>query len=247
MAKKPTEPLWTIAELTGRVSDALGAGFEGVANGRVRDVPDLRAIRYYTTIGLIDRPAEMRGRTAYYGRRHLCQLVAIKRLQSQGLSLAQIQQRLLNLGNRELENIAAVDRDGGQSNSVRGQHAELRDNVRARLDSTAGDQAVRSAMSAATPPARREDFWRAPPGPVQTPAADLIVQQAARPEVVTLVPLSAGLSIGFEANRAINAEDIAALQAAARPLLQLLIERHLVGPELEKEKHGEDAPHTESR
>ena len=55
---------WTIDELSARVALALADRYEGAPNGRVRQVPDLRTIRYYTTLGLIDRPAEMRGRTA---------------------------------------------------------------------------------------------------------------------------------------------------------------------------------------
>jgi hypothetical protein len=78
-------------ELVERVREALAAEYPGAPNGRVRDVPDRRAIRWYTTIGLIDRPLGMRGRTALYGPRHLQQLVAIKRRQAEGRSLAQIQ------------------------------------------------------------------------------------------------------------------------------------------------------------
>ncbi|GIE95000.1 MerR family transcriptional regulator [Paractinoplanes rishiriensis] len=88
--------MWTLEELVERVREALAgealAGeYPGAPNGRVRDVPDRRAIRWYTTIGLVDRPLGMRGRTALYGPRHLQQLVAIKRLQAVGRSLAQIQ------------------------------------------------------------------------------------------------------------------------------------------------------------
>src|SRR6478752_5729415 len=99
---KPSKEHWTIAELAERVAAALAGNFDGVGNGRVRDVPDLRAIRYYTTIGLLDRPAEMRGRTAYYGRRHLLQLVAIKKLQAEGNSLSEIQARLIGLSGSAL-------------------------------------------------------------------------------------------------------------------------------------------------
>src|SRR5262245_45243958 len=77
-------PLWTIDELGAQVALALSVDYEGPHNSRIREVPDRRTIRYYTTLGLIDRPAEMRGRTALYGRRHLLQLVAIKRLQARG-------------------------------------------------------------------------------------------------------------------------------------------------------------------
>ncbi len=75
-------------ELVERVREALAAEYPGAPNGRVRDVPDRRAIRWYTTIGLVDRPLGMRGRTALYGPRHLLQLVAIKRRQAEGRSLA---------------------------------------------------------------------------------------------------------------------------------------------------------------
>ena len=92
------------------MAEALGGpGYDGVSSGRVRDVPDLRTIRYYTTLGLLDRPAEMRGRTALYGRRHLLQLVAIKRLQARGLSLAEVQERVVGLSDAALRRLAAAE------------------------------------------------------------------------------------------------------------------------------------------
>src|SRR5215471_1357192 len=97
------ELLWTIAELGALAERALAVDYPGQSNGQVRAVPDRRTIRYYTTLGLIDRPAQMRGRTALYGRRHLLQLVAIKRLQANGLSLQEVQQQLLGLSDTELE------------------------------------------------------------------------------------------------------------------------------------------------
>lgn len=108
------DPLWTLDELGAQVALALADDYAGAASGRVRDVPDTRTIRYYTTLGLIDRPAQMRGRTALYGRRHLYQLVAIKRLQAQGLSLLDIQQQLLGRTDRDLARLAklANDKDG---------------------------------------------------------------------------------------------------------------------------------------
>ena len=106
--KNGDETLWTIDELSERVAEALGGpGYDGVPSGRVRDVPDLRTIRYYTTLGLLDRPAAMRGRTALYGPRHLLQLVAIKRLQARGLSLADVQERVLGLSDSALKRIIA--------------------------------------------------------------------------------------------------------------------------------------------
>jgi DNA-binding transcriptional MerR regulator len=110
------EGLWDLDELCARVALALAADYAGQASGRVRDVPDRRTIRYYTTLGLVDRPMAVpgRGRTAFYGRRHLLQLVAIKRLQAQGLSLADVQARLVGQTDAVLEEVARLPADWAQ-------------------------------------------------------------------------------------------------------------------------------------
>jgi DNA-binding transcriptional MerR regulator len=98
-----------IAELQFAVEFALqSAKYTGQTSARVQSVPDTRAIRYYTTLGILDRPAEMKGRTAFYDRRHVLQLVAIKRLQAQGKSLGDIQTELTGLSNRKLSSIAKL-------------------------------------------------------------------------------------------------------------------------------------------
>lgn len=71
---------------------------------RVSEVPDSRTIRYYTTLGLLDRPA-LSGKQARYTMRHLLQLLAIKALQRTGFSLARIQERLYGRNDSELEAI----------------------------------------------------------------------------------------------------------------------------------------------
>ncbi|MET9343534.1 MerR family transcriptional regulator [Nonomuraea sp. NPDC003804] len=81
---------WTISELAERAAEHLRASGQQV-NGRVREVPSERLIRWYATIGLLDPPLTRRGRVALYGRRHLLQLVAIKRMQADGSSIAEIQ------------------------------------------------------------------------------------------------------------------------------------------------------------
>src|SRR5271155_3748782 len=107
--KNGNDSFWTIDELSEQVAESLqGPGYDGVSSGRVRDVPDLRTIRYYTTLGLLDRPAAMRGRTALYGRRHLLQLVAIKRLQAKGHTLAELQGQLLGKTDAELAHLAQL-------------------------------------------------------------------------------------------------------------------------------------------
>jgi DNA-binding transcriptional MerR regulator len=95
---------WTIDELCAKAAEALSHIAQG--SGRVREVPDIRAIRYYGTTGLLDRPHGFDGRTALYGKRHLLQLVAIKRLQSTGAPLAEVQQRLHGVTDAQLSRLA---------------------------------------------------------------------------------------------------------------------------------------------
>src|SRR6266540_1023172 len=106
MIDAPT--LWTLDELAGRVDAALSVGYDGQASGRVRDVPDPRAIRYYTTLGLVDRPIARHGSTVLYGPRHLLQLVAIKKLQARGLPLARIQVELAGATDQQLQRVATL-------------------------------------------------------------------------------------------------------------------------------------------
>ncbi|WP_336209008.1 helix-turn-helix domain-containing protein [Nonomuraea sp. LPB2021202275-12-8] len=96
---------WTIGELAERAADALRARGQPL-NGRVREVPGERLIRWYTTIGLVDPPLTRRGRIARYGRRHLLQLVAVKRLQAAGMSIADIQAALTGATDAMLEEAA---------------------------------------------------------------------------------------------------------------------------------------------
>ena len=98
-----------IAELQFAVEFALQSmEYTGQSSARVQTVPDTRAIRYYTTLGILERPAEMKGRTAFYDKRHVLQLVAIKRLQAQGKTLGDIQTELTGLSKRKLGGIAKL-------------------------------------------------------------------------------------------------------------------------------------------
>jgi DNA-binding transcriptional MerR regulator len=106
-----SDELWTLEQLSDRVADLLAAGYEGQRNGRVRELPNGRTIRWYTTIGLVDRPLATKGRVALYGRRHALQLAAIKQLQAAGMSLAEIQERLLGASDEDLAGIAKTGMD----------------------------------------------------------------------------------------------------------------------------------------
>jgi hypothetical protein len=185
----PEDP-WTLDELVQLVADALaGDAYPGAPNGRVRDVPDRRAVRWYATIGLVDRPIATRGRTARYGVRHLLQLVAVKRRQAQGRTLAEIQAELTGASDATLRRIAALPDE----------LPSLRTNEN---------------------PARTR-FWAAPP-PLETPPKPV----APAPPTLTGVPLPGGVLLLVPAQP--GPDDLSAIHAAARPLLDLLADRGLL-------------------
>src|ERR1700728_461024 len=106
---------WTIAELTELAAETLAAtdpagapSGSARADGRIRDVPNERLVRWYATVGLVDPPLSRRGRVARYGRRHLLQLVAVKRRQAEGRSLAEIQAELTGATDETLATVARV-------------------------------------------------------------------------------------------------------------------------------------------
>ncbi|HVV82704.1 MAG TPA: MerR family transcriptional regulator, partial [Kofleriaceae bacterium] len=97
---------WTIWELCSLVAEELVATSD-VPSGKARAIPDERSIRYYTTLGLIDRPT-LHGRTAFYGPRHLAQLIAIKKMQAHGASLAEIQELLPAIEDEPLSKLTGI-------------------------------------------------------------------------------------------------------------------------------------------
>jgi DNA-binding transcriptional MerR regulator len=198
--------VWTMDELVDRVRQALAAEYPGAPNGRVRDVPDRRAIRWYTTTGLVDRPAAMRGRTALYGPRHLLQLVAVKRRQAQGHSLAAIQAELHGAGDAELAIAARVPES---LLTVTGDEPPADGPVRPRFWATAAAQTAGRAD-----PAPQSDL----------PPAAAAAAPSARP--VGGVALGGGAILVLPVRP--EAADYAAIATAARPLLDLLAARGLL-------------------
>jgi hypothetical protein len=191
-------PAWTLDELVRRVADALaGPAYPGAPNGRVRELPDRRVVRWYTTTGLVDRPA-MRGRTAIYSTRHLLQIVAVKRRQAEGRSLAEIQAELTGATDKTLRRIAAVP-----------------DEFIAAVPA--------EELPATARPGRRNRFWADPPG-----AAEPVANGEGADTVTTLaaVSLPGGALLLLPAQP--DEDDIHAIRVAARPLLEILADRGLL-------------------
>ncbi|MEV0820273.1 helix-turn-helix domain-containing protein [Nonomuraea rubra] len=149
-----SDTTWTIGELAEHAARALRAGAPSPPNGRVRDVPGERLIRWYTTIGLVDPPLTRRGRVARYGRRHLLQLVAVKRLQAAGRSIAEIQAALTGATDRMLEAAAHLEAPPSAH------HPDVTGHVPATAD---GARAAGAHAAGGGEPVR-DRFWAERPG-----------------------------------------------------------------------------------
>jgi DNA-binding transcriptional MerR regulator len=250
------EQRWTLDELAERVDDALAVGYQGQPSGRVRAVPDRRAIRWYTTIGLIDRPVAHRGRTALYGPRHLLQLVAVKRLQAEGQPLVAIQQELAGATDTQLARVARLPAEPAPPVGARGA-ARGRASRRSRAAAPPAPDGPRLAAARS-----RAGFWRGQPAPAATTmAAALAAAEGGAPEgdapaapfaaaavggaipdnpasgwtgiggVATLrgIRLGGGATLLLEPGRELDAADLDAVLDAAGPMLAVLRDRGLTG------------------
>jgi hypothetical protein len=219
---------WTLDQLVARVAEALAADGVRAPNGRIREGPDARALRWYATIGLLDRPAGFRGRTAVYGPRHLLQAVAVKRRQAEGMALAQIQAELSGATDATLREVARVppslliDRPGALPSGS----AEVR-SPRAPFWRAAPAPAPTPATTAA--PATGPEAAAAKPAPKSAPKSGPESAPVAAPagaEPRHLVRLGPGATLVLTS--APSAVDVADLRAAAAPLIRLLADRSLL-------------------
>ena len=191
---------WTLAELVGEAATRLEA-LPPPKNGQVRAVPDERTIRYYATIGLLDRPAAMRGRTALYDRRHLAQVVAIKRMQSAGHSLAEIQSLWPTLDEGTLGRMSGVQVGSAKAKSVR-------------------KDFWKKEAEASPPPARPTISPTFTPSASTQPPTTISVPLLGSASIVITLPDDAAISL--------SAADVRALRAAAAPLVAELANRGLI-------------------
>lgn len=209
------EPSWTLAELTREVALRIGS-LPAPRNGQVRAVPDERTIRYYGSIGLMDRPLAMRGRTALYGKKHLAQVVAIKRLQHTGRSLADIQELWPTVDNALLSRVSGVvlPTEPGPPKPARAffwKKPPEPSVVREVEPSPSSDEVDEVAMAAMLASAAQ------PAAPATTRGVQLAIELA--PNLSLTLSITDGVSI--------SPADVRAIRAAAAPLIAELAQRGL--------------------
>lgn len=184
------------------------------ASGRVREVPDVRTLRYYTTLGLLDRPARMEGRTAFYGSRHVQQVVAIKTLQAQGATLSEVQATLLGAPQAQLDRLAPLPKELPHTAPAPAASAE---GFWRRRPS--GAEPMRTGAVAATTTQATAQVAAAAPA-------------LAHPELThaQLIALAPGLGLMLTERAVLSDHDLSALREAARPLLAWHLARQQQNP-----------------
>lgn len=212
-----------LAEAAARAVEATGATPE---NRQAKAVPAVRMIRYYTARGLLAPPGT-RGRALVYGRRHLLQLVAIKKLQGRGRSLEEIAEQLTGLSDADLEGLAGVpgealpaglgDVDPGQSNQTRATQISRR--AGRFWDRAATADAAGSSPLAAPMPLRAST--RALPASDGLPERPPERPPGERARILTELRLSDTVRLLVDGEPS-GLPSLEELLAAAAPLLQLL-------------------------
>jgi hypothetical protein len=212
---------WTISELAELAAGVLAAEPRRQLSGRVREEPNDRLIRWYATVGLVDPPLSRTGRVARYGRRHLLQLVAIKRRQADGRSLAAIQAELVGATDAYLESVARlptavagpdqtrVPESAGPAHADRAHEDRFWARAWPPERAAMPERGAGAIAALAQPDGNADAFASAKTSPL----ADLMRGIRLAPGVVLL--LDGGPS-------AISAADAAEIAAAAAPLLRAL-------------------------
>ena len=195
---------WTLAELVAEAASWI-ATLPPPKNGQVRAVPDERTVRYYAAQGLLDRPAAMRGRTAIYGKRHLAQVIAIKRLQSAGHSLADITAMWPTLDDLTLARLTGVT-------------------LPARAKAPR-HEFWKKAPAGSVEAARAHVLSDLP-----KPAAAPRVEAAAPVEVRIELAPGAVVTIALPEGASLTSADVHALRVAAAPFVAELAKRGLTAP-----------------
>jgi DNA-binding transcriptional MerR regulator len=239
---------WTILELAELAADALaaaqpsgasaGAPAPARANGRVRDVPNERLVRWYVTVGLVDPPLSRRGRVARYGRRHLLQLVAVKRRQAEGRSLAEIQAELAGATDEALAAVARIPDTQPAPDVLPAAPARFWTRSAAQRGPAAAEEA--GERSPAAEEAGERDLVAAAGVGRALSAADGDAVDRGPSRLVRGVRLASGVTLLLEgAAREPGPEDVTAILNAARALLAELASRRLREPGPE---HPADVP-----
>ena len=196
---KPSTGELTLPELVEALPGLLASGYDGARSGRIRDLPDARTVRWY--------------QTALFGRHHLLQLAAIKKLQSSGFPLSDIQRGLAGKNDAELARSAGVAQKDVDQIIERA--------VLARSKASASKLATAVAGETSPTSRRASAFWKAKPAADASPAPVMPAAVPSAPSGMQSASLGdAGMLLWN--GRELTAAERATLARLAGPLVTFL-------------------------
>lgn len=210
----------TLSELADLAQRAVEAVAVAPKSNQAKSRPAPRMLRYYQSIGLLSPPAAVRGRTPLFGRRHLEEVLAVKRLQADGVSLEDVRSRLEGLDASGLSALARFPEELVPEGLASGDPEESPDEP---AEAPTPASRTRSAFWSSAPPSAP-----APPAPplrsggVTSRSTALPAASPVTSSVVTGVRLVPGADLVLHSSRPLTLEESAELSAAAAPLLSAL-------------------------
>ena len=138
--------------------------------GSVSEMPNERMIRYYITEGLLAPPIEKSGTSQVFGYLHLLQVLVVKKLQAENLTIRKVREMLQNRDPADLEHILGIGLGPPQA--------------RRQSSREAATEYLLSLLRSPAP--------QAPLSPTPMPA---VAQPAAPPDRYTLAEESAAFSV----------------------------------------------------
>jgi len=130
--------------------------------GTVTSVPDERTIRYYLAEGLIQSPEEKQGTASVFGYLNLLQLIVVKKLQAEHLSIRKIRELVVGKSEQELESLAGI----GGASGKKGRESDAKQYLESLL-APSMPQSLRSGAATSAPRTKVS-----PPGDVAAPAQE---------------------------------------------------------------------------
>jgi DNA-binding transcriptional MerR regulator len=170
-------------------------------DGRIAPAPDVRSVRYYQTIGVVDRPIRYEGRRAVYGFRHLLQLLAVKQFQQEGHSLHLIQRSLAGCPTPVLEEALGTVLSG---------LGPPPDPERAAVSRSRHD-----VLPSRVPSSTAERTGRLASGPAPKPAAPVPTPQPATPTPLIAARVAPGVTVTIDPVLISNPDGVLTRVAAA--------------------------------
>ena len=154
-----------VSELAQEAAGILAESGLAQERGTVTELPDERTIRYYLAEGLVSAAEEKQGTASVFGFRQLLQLLVVKRLQAERLSIRAIKELVAGKSERQLEKLIGGELEGGTRPGGKTEALNYLESIltkaapRAAPPSPAATAPVRASAAAGTASVSGRETW----------------------------------------------------------------------------------------